>query len=62
MTPEQENDLLQAVTRIDVNTAALVKQADDHEVRIRSLERYRWTAAGGVGLLSAIASYLGFQR
>jgi len=61
MTPEQENELLQAVARIEVNTNLLLRRADDHEERIRSLERYRWTAAGGVGLLSAIASYLGFK-
>jgi hypothetical protein len=33
-------------------------KADDHETRIRSLERQRWIMIGGATAISIVASYL----
>lgn len=53
-----EGDFNVVLSRIDTNVKALIEQREDHEKRIRSLERFRNWAAG-VG--AAIGTALGVQ-
>lgn len=36
------------------------REVDDHETRIRSLSRWRWTAAGGLVVLAMLAGSAGW--
>lgn len=56
MTAEAE--VLERLTRIEVKLDTAIARGDDHETRIRRLERIVWIAAGaaatGGGLVGAI--------
>jgi regulator of replication initiation timing len=39
-----------------------LKDVPDHESRIRSLERWRWSLVGGLGLLSTAFTAYGTSR
>lgn len=56
MTADQE--VLERLTRIEVKLDTAIARGDDHETRIRRLERVVWVAAGaaatGGGVLGAI--------
>lgn len=36
------------------------KRMDDHETRIRSLEKWRWQLVGALLLVNALAAYAGY--
>jgi hypothetical protein len=53
-----DTEVLERLTRIEVKLDAAMSRGDDHETRIRRLERVVWIAAGaaatGGGLLGSI--------
>lgn len=60
MTAERE--VLDRLISIELKLDAVINRGDDHETRIRRLERAVWIAAGaamaGGGVLGAIASQI----
>lgn len=46
------------VDKLSAKFDALEEKSDDHESRIRSLERKVWTAMGGGGVLGAVAGWI----
>lgn len=48
---------VQRLETVVVRLEALVDGHDDHEARIRSLEQYRWIAAGAVALAMFLLAY-----
>jgi len=62
MTMPNSPELALTVARIEVKLDQALAQHDDHEARIRRLERALWTAAGAAtaagGTVGAIVSQL----
>lgn len=56
MTDEEVKLLL---TRIDERTEALVKRKDDHEDRVRLLEKQVWWFSGAATIGGAFLGYIG---
>jgi hypothetical protein len=46
------------LVRIEVKLDAVIKRGDDHETRIRSVEKRSWWTAGAAGLLAVFAPQL----
>ena len=55
-TPMYHTDpeVTSALARIEEAVTTLVKRDDDKEARLRSLERWRWGLAGGIGAIAAM--------
>lgn len=59
------DELGEKQTRALVEIAKLqeqIKSAPDHETRIRSLEKWRWTLVGGLGLLTTAFTAYGSSK
>ena len=53
---DAEVQVATALTRIETKLDTVLTGHEDHEKRIRSLERAVWIAAGGAGTVSAIVT------
>lgn len=54
-----EGDFNVVLSRIDTNVKELIEQREDHEKRIRSLERFRnWAAGVGAAIGTALGVHL----
>lgn len=57
-----DGEVLERLTRIEVKLDAQLARADDHETRIRRMERMLWLAAGAAtaagGVLGTIAQQI----
>ena len=51
---EQENEILQRLTRIETKLDSKIEKLADHEKRIRFLERYAFMLLGVFGLIMVI--------
>lgn len=51
---EQENEILQRLTRIETKLDSKIEKLNDHERRIRFLERYAFILLGVFGLITII--------
>jgi hypothetical protein len=58
----EEPEIIERLTRIEVKLDTAISRVDDHETRIRRLERIVWVAAGaaaaGGGVVGSIAQQL----
>lgn len=56
------NEVLERLVRIETKLDAAISRADDHETRIRRMERMLWLAAGAAtaagGVLGTIAQQI----
>ena len=56
---QNDHDLLIVVhTKLDELILKVDKLTDDHEKRIRSLEKFRWILAGGLIILQFLTPYV----
>lgn len=46
-------------TKLDIVVEHLTKKDDDHEKRLRTMERRQWQWAGGVGAFAFVAAKIG---
>ncbi|GEB46951.1 hypothetical protein MTE01_28960 [Microbacterium testaceum] len=51
--PSEDAQLASFLTRVEVKLDTVLTRGDDHETRIRSLERKVWTAAGAAAVAGA---------
>lgn len=51
---EDENEILQRLTRIETKLDMKIEKVNDHEKRIRFLERYAFVLLGIFGLIALI--------
>lgn len=51
-------DIHRTLGNIDAKIDCLLEGKDDHEGRIRTLERSRWTAAGALAVLTSVGTWL----
>lgn len=60
MSADREVEVLERLTRIEVKLDVAVSRTEDHEGRLRRLERALWVATGAAamtgGLVGSIAS------
>ena len=53
------DDVIAALWRIETKTDALIKNDDDKEKRLRSLEKWRWLHTVPLAAVAALAAKLG---
>ncbi len=58
-TDQDVAEVLVAIARVEVKLDQALSVGADHEVRLRSLERWRWTLAGAGALAGAVAGSVG---
>lgn len=46
-------------TKLDIVVEHLTKKDDDHEKRLRTMERRQWQYAGGIGVIGFVAAKIG---
>lgn len=51
---DQENEILQRLTRIETKLDSKIEKLNDHERRIRFLERYAFILLGVFGLITIL--------
>jgi hypothetical protein len=51
-------EMSEALIRIDERTKALLERRDDHETRLRGLERWRNFILGGTAVATALLGYI----
>ena len=65
MTEVTLHDVHVAVARVDEKVTTLLRVGEDHEKRVRGLERHRWATYGVGGACAAFVSagltYLGIR-
>lgn len=54
-------EVVDRLARIETKLDAALKTKDDHETRLRSVERKQWLYAGGVAAVSAYLSRFGIS-
>ncbi|QWY81843.1 membrane protein [Microbacterium phage Honk] len=52
--PSEDAALVSFLTRVEVKLDAVLTRGDDHETRIRSLERKVWLAAGAAAVMGGV--------
>jgi hypothetical protein len=55
----QDHRAIETLIRIDENVKQLVKRGEDHELRIRKVEKKQWYHTGGIAIVGFIAAKLG---
>lgn len=50
---------IELLTRIDTNVAALLAAKNDHEKRLRAVERKQWLHTGGLTLAGFVLAKMG---
>lgn len=53
---ETDREVLERLTRIEVKLDAAISRADDHENRLRRLERTVWAVAGAAAIAGGAVS------
>lgn len=58
MPDEPSDSLAIALARVEVKLDAALAKTDDHEHRLRAIERRLWTAAGATSVVAIAGSQL----
>lgn len=55
----QSDRLTRIETKLDLVVEHLTKKDDDHEKRLRTIEKRQWAWGGGIGVISFVAAKVG---
>lgn len=57
-TKSFEAEVLERLGRIEVHSEGAAKRIDDHELRVRVVEKRQWYVAGVAGLVAFVSPFL----